>query len=342
MLTQINKKINYYLLLILLIIINIFFFSDIIHAENNQWNIKGQLINGTTNSIVKNHMVILHVSTDGEMKEYSTKSDNTGYFYFETLNHSNDSIAGVSSIFEGVLYGKDLGLISNQSDVILLTVYKSSNNSENISLSNSTIMFASVDKSKNLMWVMELIKVINNSNITFKPPSDNPMGMIRFGLPSNYEELIIDSDLLGVEFIVIDKGFAVLSNVYPGEYQILFTYGIKYDDEEYIYNRNLQFDLNNLRIISEGNLNVEIPDFTYDQIDTYVNEIKYNLIEMNNFKKGEKIKIIFSDLPQATVFDKFMNYIQNFDRGWGMFVLFFIILIISLSFLLVGKNKIKN
>ena len=214
--------------------------------------------------------------------------------------------------------------------------------SENLTLANSTIMFASVDKSKNLMWVMELIKVVNNSKITFKPPLDNPMGMIRFGLPTNYEDLIIDSDLLGVEFVVIDKGFAVLGNVYPGEHQILFTYGIKYDEEEYIYNRNLQFDLNNLRIITESNLKVKLPGFIYDQNDTYVNEIKYNLIEVNNFKKGGKIKIIFSDLPQATTFDKSKNYIQNFDRGWGMFVLFFIILIIPFVILLVGKNKKKN
>ena len=261
----------------------ILFFSDIIYAENNQWDLKGRLINGTTNSYVKDHMVILHISDDGAMKEYSAKSDNFGYFHFKSLNHLKDSIIGVSSIFEGVLYGKDLGLISNQSDEILLTVYKSSDSSENLTLANSTIMFTSVDKSKNLMWVMELIKVVNNSKITFKPPRDNPMGMIRFGLPTNYEDLIIDSDLLGVEFIVIDKGFAVLGNVYPGEHQILFTYGIKYEEEEYIYNRNLQFDLNNLRIITEGNLTVKLSDFIYDQNDTYVNEIKYNLIEMNNF-----------------------------------------------------------
>ena len=69
----------------------------------------------------------------------------------------------------------------------------------------------------------------------------------------------------------------------------MFTYGIKYDEREYIYIRNLQFDLNNLRIITENNLNIELPDFTYDQNDTFVNEIKYNLIEMNNFKQKEKI-----------------------------------------------------
>ena len=120
------------------------------------------------------------------------------------------------------------------------------------------------------------------------------------------------------------------------------NYNIFFGEEEYIYNRNLQFDLNNLRIITEGNLTVKLSDFIYDQNDTYVNEIKYNLIEMNNFKKGEKIKIIFSDLPQATIFDKSKNYIQNFDRGWGMFVLFFIILIIPFVILLLGKNKKKN
>ena len=344
MLNQINKKINNYLLLIFLIIIYSSFSHDIIMADDKQWNIKGQLINGTTNSVVNDHLVILHVSADEDMQEYSVISDQNGFFYFNSLNHSRESIIGISSIFEGVLYGKDLGLISNQNDEIILTVYKSSDNSENITLSNSTIMFTSVDKSKNLMWVMELIKVVNNSKITFKPPADNPMGMIRFGLPKNYEELMIDSDLLGVEFIVIDKGFAVLGNVYPGDHQILFTYGIKYNDEKYIYNRNLQFDLSNIRIITESNLNVELTGFIYDQKDTYVNEIKYNLIEMNNFKKDEKIQIIFSNLPQASIFDKTRNYFQNFDRGWGMFVIFFVILIISLVILIVRKEKkrIKN
>ena len=63
---------------------------------------------------------------------------------------------------------------------------------------------------------------------------------------------------------------------------------------------------------------------------------------MNNFKQGEKIKIIFSDLPQATFFDKAKNYVQNFDRGWGMFVLFFIILITVLSILLGKRGRIKS
>ena len=39
MLTQINKKI-YYFLLLLLIFSPILFFSDIIYAENNQWDIQ--------------------------------------------------------------------------------------------------------------------------------------------------------------------------------------------------------------------------------------------------------------------------------------------------------------
>ena len=74
MLIQINKKI-YYLLLLPLIFFTILFFSDIIYAENNQWDLKGRLINGTTNSYVKDHMVILHISNDDEMKEYSAISD---------------------------------------------------------------------------------------------------------------------------------------------------------------------------------------------------------------------------------------------------------------------------
>ena len=129
MLNQINKKINNYLLLIFLIIIYSSFSHDIIMADDKQWNIKGQLINGTTNSVVNDHLVILHVSADEDMQEYSVISDQNGFFYFNSLNHSRESIIGISSIFEGVLYGKDLGLISNQNDEIILTVYKSSDNS---------------------------------------------------------------------------------------------------------------------------------------------------------------------------------------------------------------------
>ena len=105
-----------------------------------------------------------------------------------------------------------------------------------------------------------------------------------------------------------------------------------------------QIDLSKIRIITEANLNEELPDITYYQKDTYVNEIKYNLIEMNNFKKGEKIQIIFSNLPQSSIFDKTRNYFQNFDRGWGMFIIFFVILIIPLVILILRKEKkrIKN
>ena len=59
-LIEINKN-TYYLLLLLLILINLLFFNDIIYAENNKWDIKGQLINGTTNSYVEDHLIIFEL-----------------------------------------------------------------------------------------------------------------------------------------------------------------------------------------------------------------------------------------------------------------------------------------
>ena len=253
-----------------------------------------------------------------------------GIFQFDNINHPSNSIIGLSSIYEGVLYGIDLGLISEIKDEIILNVYKSSSDSETISISTSTIMFTSVDRSENTVWVLELAKINNDSNITYKPDPEKPMSILRFGLPENFVDLLIDSDLIGVEFVTIDKGFGILGNIYPGEHQLLFTYGINYFETALNFTRKTQFELNNLRIISENSIDLYLNDFDYSSEVTNVNDIQYNLIEVNDIQKNKTITINLKNLPKPSLFDRTGNFIKDLNTGWLLLSVF---MVISLSML---------
>ena len=297
-------------------------FEKISASEYDTWSISGTILNGSDNLPLSDHLVILHVSLADEIKEYSSKSDENGVFSFEDINHPADSIIGISSIFEGVLYGKDLGVLSDKRDEVKLIVYESASDSSKISIATSTIMFTSIDRSQNTMWVLELYKLKNDSNQTFKPDPDKPMSIVRIGLPNDYTELMIDSDMIGVEFVAIDKGFGVLGNIYPGEHQLLFTYGIKYKDSIYNFKRNTQFELENLRIISENSVNLLLEDFEYTQQKTEVNGTEYNLIQVNNIPVTKSISIKFTNLPKPSLYDTAVNFVQNLNSGWLLLVLF--------------------
>ncbi|MFL2634580.1 MAG: hypothetical protein ACJ0DE_00185 [Dehalococcoidia bacterium] len=321
-------------------IISIFIFNNfekISASENDSWSIIGTIINGSDNLPLPDHLVILHVSLADEIKEYSSKSDENGVFLFNDINHPPDSIIGISSIYEGVLYGKDLGVLSDKRDELKLIVYKSTSDSSEISIATSTIMFTSIDRSQNTMWVLELYKLKNDSNQTFKPDPDKPMSIVRIGLPNDYTELMIDSDMIGVEFVAIDKGFGVLGNIYPGEHQLLFTYGISYKNSIYNFKRNTQFDLDNLRIISENSIELVLEDFEYTQQKTEVNSTEYNLIEINNIPKTKSMSIKFTNLPNPSLYDSAVNFVQNLNSGWLLLVLF-----LSLSMGLLVKVSLSK
>lgn len=320
-------------ILILFSVVSLLTFVDIgksFASEDESYAIDGVLINGTDNVQLANHLVILHVSVNEEIFEYSSTSDMNGIFQFDNINHPSNSIIGLSSIYEGVLYGIDLGLISEIKDEIILNVYKSSSDSETISISTSTIMFTSVDRSENTVWVLELAKINNDSNITYKPDPEKPMSILRFGLPENFVDLLIDSDLIGVEFVTIDKGFGLLGNIYPGEHQLLFTYGINYFETELNFTRKTQFELNNLRIISENSIDLYLNDFDYSSEVTNVNDIQYNLIEVNDIPKNKTISINLKNLPKPSLFDRTGNFIKDLNTGWLLLSVF---MVISLSML---------
>ena len=333
-------KINQFKILYLILSISFLLLLNVTDiSANESWSLKGTLINGSDNITLSNHIVILHVSINEQIVEYSTESNKDGIFYFNDLNHPSDSMIGISSIFQGVLYGKDLGLISNQIDDILLTVYKASDNSNNISISSSTIMLTSVNRSQNTIWVLELSKINNNSNVTFKPNPDKPMSIIRYGLPQNYIDLMIDSDMIGVEFVAIDKGFGILGNIYPGEHQLLFTYGIKYENSDYTFKRNNQFELENFRIISENTLDLYLNEFDYQSTTTEVNDKSYELIEINNIPKGKLIEIDFKNLPKPSLFDQLSNYFKSLDIGWILSIVFLVFSTLIISKILITKRN---
>jgi len=315
-------------ILILFSVVLLLAFVDIdksFASENELYSIDGVLVNGTDNAQLASHLVILHVSVNEEIFEYSSTSDINGIFQFDNINHPSNSIIGVSSIYEGVLYGIDLGIISELKDEIILTVYKSSSDSSDISISTSTIMFTSVDRSQNTVWVLELAKINNNSNTTYKPDPEKPMSILRFGLPENFVDLMIDSDLIGVEFVTINKGFGILGNIYPGEHQLLFTYGINYFDSSLEFMRKTQFELNNLRIISENSIDLDLNDFDYLPEVTNVNDIQYNLIEINDIPKNKTISINLKNLPKPSLFDRTGNFIKDLNTGWLLLSIFMII-----------------
>ena len=80
------------------------------------------------------------------------------------------------------MYGEIVGIVDGLTLPVAVTVYDSSNDELLIEASSASLLFARVDRATQTLWALEIVKLVNDSHLTYIPGS-GPMDLLRFGLP---------------------------------------------------------------------------------------------------------------------------------------------------------------
>lgn len=258
--------------------------------------VEGVIVSGADGGeIAGAHTVTLHrVGADGS-RDLSAESDPDGAFRFE-FDYDPDLAYGVSVRYEGAVYGTDLDLSDGSPDPVSLTVYESTSDDSIISARSASILLAAADPSDQTVAALEIIRLVNNSDTAYVP-GEGVMELLRFGLPPGATELTLDTRLIGADFIQVDRGFALLASVPPGEYDVMFSYRFPYESDEITLSKTYRYGADSLRALAaEEVLSIESDELGEPKSER-IGERQYRILEAEGFTRGAAVSIRLSGLP---------------------------------------------
>ena len=258
--------------------------------------VEGVIVNGTDGGGAAGaHPVTLHRVGTGGNQDIAAQSDADGAFRFE-FEYDPDLAYGVSVRYENTVYGTDLDLSAGSPDPVTLTVYESTSDDGVISARSASILLAAADSGARTVSALEIIRLVNDSDTAYVP-GEGVMELLRFGLPEGASDFTLDTRLIGADFIQVDRGFALLASVPPGEYDVMFSYKFPYESDEFTLSKTYRYGADSVRALTpEEVLTIESDDLGEPQSER-IGERAYRVLEAEGFTRGAAVRIRLSGLP---------------------------------------------
>ena len=258
--------------------------------------VEGVIVNGTDGGGATGAQpVTLHrVGADGN-RDLSAESDPDGAFRFE-FEYDPAFAYGVSVRYQNTVYGTDLDLSNGSPDPVALTVYESTSDDGVISARSASILLAAADGGARTVSALEIVRLANDSDTAYVP-GEGVMELLRFGLPEGASELTLDTRLIGADFIQVDRGFALLASVPPGEYDVMFSYKFPYESDEFTLSKTYRYGADSARALAAEEVMAIESDELGEPKSERIGERAYRVLEADGFTRGAAVSIRLSGLP---------------------------------------------
>ena len=311
--------------------------ASVVEAQEQQLVVEGQVINGTLGaSSVAGLVVVLHEDTLTAHIDVETITDGAGNFRFDAVALDPMASYGVSVNYQGALYGMDVD--SSTGSPVSLTIYDATESEDIITVSASSVLFAAANKSRQTISALEIIKIVNGSDRTYVPGPE-PMNLLRFGLPPGARDLQVDTALFGADYAQVDRGFALLASVPPGEHEVMFAYEFPYSGDGATFTKSFRYGAENLRILAPvGELII-----SGDQVgalDTVIiGERSYQLIEATDLSKGAQISLRLEGLPERSLIEGLSQQIKAVRFEYTVLVALGLLMLAVIGYVLMKRTK---
>ncbi len=303
-------------------------------------SVAGQVVNGTSGSgSVVGLMVALHMQGAESYDSSETTTDGEGRFRFDDITFDASLIYAVSVRYQDALYGTEVSLADGTPPPVIIEVFDAVYDQAVIRVGSASLLFADADRTTQSITALEIVKVINDSEFTFVPGTGGPMNLLRFGLPPDAEGLQVDTRLLGADIVQVDRGFAVLGSVPPGEHDIMFTYRFPYEGTEETFTKSLPFGADSLRALSPDEaLRLTSEDIGAPE-SVSIGERPYQLIEATGIERGRRIDFQLSELPRMTIADRLQSGVSNARYEYAPLALLSLFLAALIPFALLRRRS---
>ena len=285
--------------------------------------------------------VLLHQEGAGQGSFPESLTDKEGRFRFQRIELDPSLAYGVSVVYQGAVYGATVQMSEGSPSPTVIDVYEAVDTQESLVLESASVLFAWADKSTRMISVLELVQLANDSDHTFVSGA-TPMELLRFGLPEGAETLRVETTLPDSRFVQVDVGFALLSNVSPGRYEITYSYTFPYSGGEAGFTRTLRNRLDHLRVLAPAEV-MTLSGAGMDDPETVdVGGRPYQLLQTSDRSEGDVISLRLTGLPQPSWRDglarSFEGVRLEYTAPVGLAVLMVVLVAYSL-WTRVGKRR---
>ncbi len=282
--------------------------------------VSGRVINGTTDgTTVEGVPVSLYRQANAEEAEPLTATTGIdGRFAFKGPPESTDGYTLVAT-YQGIDYSVAVTLDDDLNDVAL-TVYESTASLEEVRISMNSVLVVSVDTEAQSLSVMELVLVENTGDRIFVTDINEggPMNLLRFPLPPNAVNLLVQTELPEGDVLQVDTGFALTSVVPPGEYSMAFTYTAPYLDGRIDFSRRFLQGAGSFRFLVPEGIGSVTGSGLESMGSTEIGETTFQVLHAENIARGDSVAIALGDLAGPSVSRRILDQLRS--PVWGTVV----------------------
>ena len=283
--------------------------SYLLASEPENYRVNGKIKNATSNGEVPAGLSVAlhseHLEKGAGMFHTFTEAD--GSFAFPAIEVEEDTLYGVSVIHQGATYTQNVNPSDGAS--VEIEVFDAVDSDDVVAGFNASVLFTNVDPMTRRVSIMEMITLINESRLTYVP-AGGPMDLLRFGLPAGSDQLIVDTNLPGADWIQVDRGFALIASVPPGKHEVMYVYSVPYENSFLEYEKTWRYGTGSLRVVSEEDLVDFQTDLGVDYQSVEIGGIDYRVQEAPDIQRGLKTMFRLTDLPAPT-------FRQSLSQGYN-------------------------
>ena len=270
-------------------------------AQESEFVVEGQAVNGSGNNTPEfGLLVTLHQESTAGHEDSETTTDVDGNFRFAGIENIAGASYGVSTTYQGVMYGLDVEP-SQQDLPIELVVYEAVDDDSAFGIEGASLLIVQADEPRTL-WALEIITIANRSNTTYVPGTD-PMKLLRFSLPPEARDLNVETSLPG-EAVQVDLGFALTSEIQPGEYEVMFSYMLPYEGSDAVLPRSYPHGTQGLRVLALPEIGALASDAMGTAEQVLIGSDVYQILVAEDLPAGSKFTVSLSGLTQPTFGDR--------------------------------------
>ena len=282
-----------------------------VEAQPDYRIVEGVVVSGTAEDAdMFGQIVTLHRVSSTGFDDLTTLTDGDGAFRFKNIEYDPATGYGVSVRYQDAIYGTDLDMSQGSPPPVTLTVYEATQDDSVVSAGAVSLLLAAADSSDRTLAALEIITLVNRSDMAYVPGT-GVMELLRFGLPEGATELSLDTRLIGADFIQVDRGFALLASVPPGEHEIMFSYRFPYQGEAFTLNKSYRYGAESLRVLApEEVVSISVPDLGEPE-RVMIGERPYRVLTAERLGRGETLSLALDGLPTPSAADTIGNSLSG-------------------------------
>lgn len=282
-----------------------------VEAQLEYRTVEGVVVSGTAGDAdMFGQIVTLHRVSSTGFDDITTLTDDKGAFRFEDIEYDPSISYGVSVRYQDAIYGTDLDMSLGSPPSVTLIVYEATHDDTVVSAGAASLLLAAADSSDQTLAALEIITLVNRSDMAYVPGT-GVMELLRFGLPAGATELSLDTRLIGADFIQVDRGFALLASVPPGEHEIMFSYRFPYQGETFMLDKSYRYGAESLRILApEEIVSISVEDLGEPE-RVMIGERQYRVLTAERLGRGDSLSLVLDGLPTPRATDRIGNSLSG-------------------------------